>query len=234
MRLRYPAAERNARPIAAALGGLVRPRDRVLEIGSGSGQHVVAFAAQFPQVLWQPTDPNAECRASIREWIDHEGVSNVLPPIDLDATAGPFPAPSGAPVWNVVYSANVIHVAPWETALALLRGSARALAPDGLLVLYGPFLRRPGVLLDLGPEAGAIEAALDAPSNLEFDRSLGARDPSWGVRDLGEVESAARTSGLQRRQILPLPANNLLVVFEASGLAYNPASRQSPPSPDSP
>lgn len=222
MRLRYPAAERNAGPIADALAGLVRPGDRVLEIGSGSGQHAVAFAARFPEILWQPSDPDPECRESIRAWIEHETVSNVLPPIDLDVNAGPYPAPPDGSRWNAIYCANVIHVSPWATGLALLRAAAQALAADGLLALYGPFLRTPGAPADLGPEAGAIEAALAAPSNREFDRSLRAREPSWGVRDLGEVTSAAAAAGLERRRILALPANNLLVVFAAAIAALRP------------
>ncbi|HVS63622.1 MAG TPA: DUF938 domain-containing protein [Thermoanaerobaculia bacterium] len=222
MRLRYPAAERNAAPIADALGDLVQPGDRVLEIGSGSGQHAVAFAARFPEILWQPCDPDPECRESIRAWIEHEDSTNVLPPIDLDVTAGPFPAPADGSRWNAIYCANVLHVSPWTTTLALLHGAAPALAADGLLILYGPFLRTPETLCDLGPEAGATEAALDAPSNREFDRSLRARDPSWGVRDLGEVTSAAAAAGLELRRIFPLPANNLLVVFAAAFAARGP------------
>jgi SAM-dependent methyltransferase len=187
-----PAAARNREPILDVLRAHLPASGTALEIASGSGEHAVAFAAAFPTLVWQPSDPDPANRASIAAWIAAEGTPNLLPPIDLDATADIWPLATA----DAVVCINMIHIAPWAACLGLLRGAARLLAPGGLLYLYGPFKR---------------DGMHTAPSNEAFDESLRARDPAWGVRDLGEVCQAAE--GFALAATVAMPANNLSVLF---------------------
>jgi SAM-dependent methyltransferase len=187
-----PAAARNREPILDVLRAHLPASGTALEIASGSGEHAVAFAAAFPTLVWQPSDPDPANRASIAAWIAAAGTPNLLPPIDLDATAEIWPLATA----DAVVCINMIHIAPWAACLGLLRGAARLLAPGGLLYLYGPFKR---------------DGAHTAPSNAAFDESLRARDPAWGVRDLGEVIEAAE--GFAPPAVVAMPANNLSVLF---------------------
>lgn len=187
-----PAAARNREPILAVLRAHLPASGTALEIASGSGEHAIAFAAAFPSLVWQPSDPDPANRASIAAWIAAEGTPNLLPPIDLDATAEIWPLATA----DAVVCINMIHIAPWAACLGLLRGAARLLAPGGLLYLYGPFKR---------------DGAHTAPSNAAFDESLRNRDPAWGIRDLGEVSDAA--TGFAPPDIVAMPANNLSVLF---------------------
>lgn len=187
-----PAAARNREPILAVLRGHLPASGTALEIASGSGEHAVAFAAAFPSLVWQPSDPDPANRASIAAWIAAEGSPNLLPPVDLDATAEIWPLATA----DAVLCINMIHIAPWAACIGLLRGAARLLAPGGLLYLYGPFKR---------------DGAHTAPSNAAFDESLRARDPAWGVRDLDEVSEAAE--GFVPPTVVAMPANNLSVLF---------------------
>ena len=190
-----PAAQRNRDAILEVLRRLVPEGARVLEVASGTGQHVAHFAAALPGTQWQPSDADRGALASIAAWVAHAGVSNVRPPLALDAGAEPW----ALGVFDIVYCANLIHIVPWSAALALLRGAGRHLEPGGLLVLYGPFR-----------EKGRHTSA----SNAAFDRSLRAQSPEWGVRDLREVERAAGEQGLRLRERVQMPANNLVVAFE--------------------
>ena len=167
-------------------------RGLVLEIASGSGEHALHFARRFPRLAFQPSDPDAEARASIAAHANDAGLPNLRPPLALDVLAdAPFP-PAGA-----VLCINMIHIAPWAATAGLLRHAAGALPPGSPLILYGPF-RRDGVPT--------------APSNLDFDASLRARDPLWGLRRLEDVAALAEPdfTGLQT---VEMPANNLTVVF---------------------
>jgi hypothetical protein len=187
-----PAAARNREPILDVLRAHLPASGTALEIASGSGEHAVAFAAAFPTLVWQPSDPDPANRESIAAWIAAAGAPNLLPPIDLDATGEIWPLATA----DAVVCINMIHIAPWSACLGLLRGAARLLAPGGLLYLYGPFMR---------------DGAHTAPSNAAFDESLRARDPAWGVRDLGAVSDAAQ--GFARPAVIAMPANNLSVLF---------------------
>ncbi|MCU0945927.1 MAG: class I SAM-dependent methyltransferase [Rubritepida sp.] len=186
-----PSVERNRAAIAAAIGPLLPAAGVVLEIASGSGEHALHLARAFPQLDWQPSDPDAEARASIAAWRAAEGPPNLRAPLALDA-AGPAPFPPAAAVLCI----NMIHIAPWAAARGLLAKAAGCLAPGAPLILYGPFLR-----------AGVATA----PSNLAFDDDLRARNPAWGLRHLDTLAAAA--DGFGAPAVIAMPANNLLVAF---------------------
>ena len=189
------AAERNRGPILAVLRRLVPEGARVLEVASGTGQHAAYFAAHLPGVRWQPSDVEPALFASISAWAQAEGATNVREPVRLDCAAARWP--SGA--FEVVYCANMIHIAPWECCLGLLRGAGERLVAGGRLLLYGPF---------------RIRGEHTSESNAAFDASLHARDPRWGVRDLDEIRKRAAEQGLRYVERVQMPANNLVVVFE--------------------
>ena len=170
----------------------------VLEIASGSGEHAVHFARALSGLEFQPSDLDAESRRSIDAWCEHEQLANLRPALAIDATAPSWPL-DARPV--AILCCNMIHIAPWEAALGLLRGAGRELGGGALLVLYGPYRR-----------GGAHTAA----SNERFDESLRERDPRWGVRDLDEVVREARTHGLALEEVVEMPANNLTVVLRRS------------------
>jgi cyclopropane fatty-acyl-phospholipid synthase-like methyltransferase len=190
-----PSTARNREPILAVLRRLLGEHARVLEIASGTGEHAVFAARAMPSVSWQPSDPDAASRASIAAWTLHEGLTNVAPPLALDARwadwgiRGPFDA---------LVAINMIHIAPWEATQGLFAGAARVLAPGGIVFLYGPYKR-------CGRHT--------APSNEAFEQWLKARDPAFGVRDLADVEREASLHGFSLREIVPMPANNLSLVF---------------------
>jgi hypothetical protein len=189
-----PAAQRNRAPILAVLQRVLPPTGVVLEIGSGTGEHAVFFATHLPHLTWQPTDPDEESRASIAAWREHAALPNLLPPLALDTTVEPWPIARA----DAVLSINMIHIAPFAACEALLRGAAQRLPPGAPLILYGPFAR------------GGHHTA---PTNESFDRSLRARNPAWGVRDLEAVTRAATPSGLTLDEVVPMPASNLTVIL---------------------
>lgn len=187
-------AERNCRPILDVLRQVLPAKGLTLEIASGGGQHAAFFAPQFPALTWQPSDPDATARASIQAWADAAKCPNLRPPLDLDAAAATWPVDTA----DAVICINMIHISPWEATLGLVRGSGRVLPPGGVLYLYGPFRRS-------GQDT--------APSNAAFDADLKSRDTRWGVRDVGDVAAAASAQGFGAPVIIPMPANNLSVVF---------------------
>ncbi len=189
-----PAAERNKGPILDVLRRVLPEEGLVLEIASGTGQHVVHFARALPGLDWQPSDPKPEMCGSIAAWAQAEGLPNVRAPLRLDVHDAPWPLDRA----DAVVCINMIHISPWSATGALMRGAARLLPQGAPLVLYGPYLR------------GGRHTA---PSNEAFDRQLRAQDPEWGVRDLAEVERAAGAEGLSLDEVVEMPANNLCVVF---------------------
>jgi len=192
--LTAPAAERNKGPILGVLKRVLPAQGLVLEIASGTGQHVVHFAEAMPHLTWQPSDPDAELRASIRAWIAQTGVSNACAALDLDVCWQPWRLAEAEAVVRI----NMIHIAPWSATAALMAGAARILPPTGALVLYGPYRR---------------EGRHAAPSNEAFDRQLRSSNPDWGVRDLEAVAEVAVSHGLALRDVIAMPANNLSVMF---------------------
>ena len=188
-----PAVLRNREPILAELRHILPARGLVLEIASGTGQHVAHFARHLPELTWQPTDPDPAGRASIAAWIAAERLANVRAPLPLDTT-GDWPLEAA----DAILCCNMIHIAPWAAAEGLIRGAGRVLPPGGVLVLYGPFRR------------GGVHTA---PSNATFDADLRGRDPAWGIRDVEAMETLAVEAGLKLDAVVPMPANNLLIRF---------------------
>jgi cyclopropane fatty-acyl-phospholipid synthase-like methyltransferase len=188
-----PATARNRDAILAVLKRVLPAQGKVLEIASGTGEHVVHFAAALPGLTFQPSDLDEAALGSIAAWIAEAGLNNVQPPLRLDATQDVWPDTVDA-----IFSANMIHIAPWEAALGLFRGAGRALRSGGVLVIYGPF---------------RMGGAHTAPSNQAFDEELRARDPRWGVRDLEALQAVAAEHGLALEERVPMPANNQTLIF---------------------
>lgn len=189
-----PAALRNRQPILEILRPALPRQCLVLEIASGTGEHVTCFVAALPDVEWQPSDPNPDSCASITAWIDTERLTNVLPPLQLDVHDRPWPVGKLAAILCI----NMIHISPWTATEALMSEAGAILPPGGLLYLYGPYLQA---------------KVPTAPGNIAFDASLRQRNPEWGLRDLETVVKVATASGLMLDEVIAMPANNLSVLF---------------------
>lgn len=189
-----PHVERNAVPIAEVLAGILPARGLVLEVASGTGEHVLHFARAFPKLLWQPSDPDPAALRSIEAWRAEAGLFNLLPPVSLDARAAEWPVAEA----EAILCINMIHISPWAATAGLMRGAARLLGEGAPLFLYGAYRR---------------EGVDTAPSNEAFDESLRARDADWGVRNLEDVVAEAEKNGLRLEAVTEMPANNLSVVF---------------------
>ena len=189
-----PHVARNAVPILEVLRDVLPAEGLVLEIASGSGEHVLAFARGLPNLAWQPSDPDPVALASIEAWRAAEGAPNLLAPLRLDAAAPDWPLERA----DAILCINMVHISPWSATLGLLDGAARLLAPGAPLYLYGAY-RRDGVPT--------------APSNEAFDCSLRTRNPDWGVRRLEDVAAEAERRSLALDRVIEMPANNLSVIF---------------------
>lgn len=189
-----PHVARNAGPIADVLAQALPGRGLVLEIASGSGEHILHFAARFPALDWQPSDPDPAALRSIAAWRAEAGLANLRAPVAIDAgEAGWLVAAADA-----ILAINMVHISPWAATRGLLRGAGRLLGAGAPLYLYGAY-RRAGVAT--------------APSNEAFDRSLKARNPEWGLRELDEVVVEAGVHGFALETVIEMPANNLSVVL---------------------
>ncbi|HMO77479.1 MAG TPA: DUF938 domain-containing protein [Sphingopyxis sp.] len=189
-----PATARNRDAIAAVLAGWLPATGTVLEVASGSGEHAVHFAAAFPHLDWQPSDPDPAARASIMAWWADAGLENLAPPLALDAATPDWPIGCA----DAVLCINMVHISPWEATVGLFAGAARLLAPGAPLILYGPY----------------VEADVPtAESNRAFDTGLRARDAAWGLRDTAAVKAAAAQAGLAFAERRAMPANNLMLLF---------------------
>lgn len=200
MKRSAPAAARNREPILQVLEDWLPAEGLVLELASGTGEHALAFAAAFPALRWQPSDPDQEARASIQAWRDEEGTSNLLAPLDLDVTAPDWPIDRA----EALVAINLVHISPPAANLGLLDGAARLLPAGAPLILYG---------------AWRIEGEPLAPSNLAFDISLKERDSSWGLREVGAFAQLAAERGFGLAERRSMPANNLMLAFVAGGEA---------------
>jgi SAM-dependent methyltransferase len=193
-RLTAPAAERNKEPILDVLKRFLPESGIVLEIASGTGQHVTHFATALPTLTWQPTDLDPEHLISIAAWRRHSGLQNVPPPLKLDVSTNPWPVERT----DAVLCCNMIHIAPWAATTQLLEGAAGVLVPGGILFLYGPYRRH---------------GQHTAPSNEAFDTDLRRRNPEWGLRDMEEVIELAVKQKFSLVEIVAMPANNFSIVF---------------------
>lgn len=195
MKRQAPAAQRNRQPILEVLQPRLPTDGLVLEIASGTGEHIVHFAAAAPHLTFQPSDPDEGARASIDDWVQSLGLANVRPALEIDVTSAAWPVERAA----AVLCSNMIHIAPWEAAIGLIAGAGRILPAGGLLFTYGPY-RRGG--------------RHTAPSNEAFDLDLRRRNPAWGVRDLETVAALAAEYGFDPPTIAEMPANNLSLLFK--------------------
>ncbi|MGP1354643.1 MAG: DUF938 domain-containing protein [Parasphingopyxis sp.] len=189
-----PATLRNRDAIAAILERILPAEGRVLEVASGSGEHIVYFAKRFPRLEWQPSDPDPASRASVDAWVSDAQLTNVYAAIDLDAAADDWPVRTA----DAILCINMIHISPWTATEGLLRGAAQLLSTGAPLYLYGPF---------------HVPGRETAPSNLDFDRSLKSRNPEWGLRSVGDIEAATMHCGIFVEEIVDMPANNLSVIL---------------------
>jgi SAM-dependent methyltransferase len=195
LRRHAPATARNREAILAVLQRHLPSEGNVLEIASGTGEHIVHFAqASSPDLVFQPTDPDAEARASIDAWVAASGVSNVRRAVELDASGEVWPVTAA----DAVLCINMIHIAPWAATEGLMRGAARILPGGGVLYLYGPY---------------RFEGRHTASSNEAFDADLRRRNPEWGVRDVEAVVALASLNGFQSPIIEKMPANNVSLVY---------------------
>lgn len=194
VRRQAPAAARNVGPIGDVLADWLPVSGLVLEIASGTGEHALAFASRFPNLDWQPSDPDPEALASIEAW-RKGGPANLLPPMLIDTRSSRWLVESA----DAVLCINMVHISPWESALGLLDGAGRLLRSGGSLILYGPW----------------VEAAVQtAPSNLAFDQSLRARNSEWGLRRVEDFAAEAEKRGLILADRREMPSNNIMLRFD--------------------
>ena len=203
-----PACDRNREPILALLRECFADVREVLEIGSGTGQHAVHFAAAMPWLSWQCSD-RAEHLPGIRVWLDEAALPNTPAPLALDVDTGPWPRPAAAGVgsgssFDGMFSANTLHIMGWPSVQRFFAGVDTALSPGGTLVVYGPF---------------NYDGRFSSDSNREFDGWLRARDPASGIRDFEAVDALARNIGLALQADVAMPANNRCLVWRRCSAA---------------
>lgn len=189
-----PATLRNREAIAEVLAGELPEAGLVLEIASGTGEHALFFSESFPQLTWQPSDPDPSALASIEAWRLEQGRENLAAPIELNAEARDWPIKRA----DAIFCANMIHIAPWAAALGLIAGAGRILQSGAPLILYGPYF-----------EAEREPAA----SNLAFDESLRSRNATWGIREREEMDRLAAEHGFALAARHEMPANNLSLIY---------------------
>ena len=187
------SCEQNQEPILAVLRDAFRDRHRVLEIGSGTGQHAIFFARHLPHLIWQTSDLPAH-HAGIRAWIEEANLPNVLPPLAIDARHPAWLAEKA----DAIFSANAVHIMSWDAVIGMFHGIGRVLADGGVLCLYGPF---------------NYGGNFTSESNARFDGWLKSNDPLSGVRDFEALDELARAQGLQLSQDVAMPANNRCLVW---------------------
>lgn len=193
-RITAPAVARNKEPILEALRGVLPESGTILEIASGSGEHVIHFAAHFPALTFQPTDPDDRAVNSIEAWVKDSALENIQPPLRFDVMQAKWPFKK----LDGLICINMIHISPWRATEALMRGASASLRSGAPLYLYGPYRRR---------------GVPTAPGNEAFDTSLRSRNIEWGLRNLEIVAVLAQSVGFSKPTVTEMPANNLSVVF---------------------
>lgn len=201
MRLQSPAVTRNIGPITEILRAYLPRQGQVLEVGSGPGEHAVAWAREFSALQWVPSDVSPAALASIRSYRAQAQLANLLEPLMIDLSDMDWGGQLKAR-FDAVIAVNVLHIAPWEVSLGLLSGAQRGLKMNGQLFVYGPF---------------KLNGAHVSDSNAAFDASLMAQNPSWGVRDTKEITRRASVHGLELAECHVMPANNRVLRFAVAG-----------------
>ena len=199
-RLLSASASRNRGPILNVLRAVLPRQGAVLEIASGSGEHIVHFAAHLPNLTFTPSDPNARARASIAAWIAETRVENVGVPLALDAARTPWPIKHA----DAVICINMVHISPWAATKGLFSAASAILSADAPLYIYGPFKR---------------DFLHTAPTNAQFDAVLRAQNPQWGLRDIETLVDLGRGAGFGEPRIIEMPANNLSLIFRRRSAA---------------
>jgi len=192
-KLDFPATARNQDAILGVLQRILPDQGHVLEIASGSGQHAAFFAAAFPNLIWQTSDPDPEHRVSIDAWAKSTNLSNP-PALHIDVLQNDWLVKN----IDAIVTINMIHIAPWACCQALIKQAAELLPEHGVLYFYGPF---------------KIGGNHTADSNQTFDISLKNSNPEWGVRNLDDVAETALNAGFQLAESVPMPANNFSIIF---------------------
>jgi len=192
-----PAAERNRQPILDVLRRVLPPAGLVLEVASGTGQHVLFFSEHLPALQWQPTDTSSDALRSIGAWVDEAARENLLPPLELDVRWPDWPVTTA----DALMCINMIHISPWETTDALFRGASELLTGGSHLITYGPY---------------RLHGAHTAPSNAAFDESLRSRNARWGIRDIDELTELGSRTGFTLQERVDMPANNMTLVWTRS------------------
>lgn len=196
-KLVYPSATRNRDAIAACLDAVLPATGNVLEIASGSGQHISWLANNYKDIEWQPSDMDEAARDSIEAWRRAHNGANLAPPLDIDVTMPDWWRSIDTDLDGMI-AINMIHIAPWEATRGLMLGAGELLKPGGFLYLYGPY---------------KIYGAHTAPSNAAFDDSLRARNRNWGVRDKDDVARIAAQHDLRLAELIAMPVNNFSLIF---------------------
>ena len=189
-----PATLRNRDAIVEVLRDILPDHGTILEIASGTGEHAVYFAKNFPHLTFQPSDPDPACCESIAAWTKREAVPNILPPKQLDAQAGQWDVQDVAAILCI----NMVHISPWESSIGLFAKAGRLRDPGAPLYLYGPYLR---------------DDVETAPGNLAFERSLKSRNLRWGLRDVADMDGLATRNGFTRESLVEMAANNISLVY---------------------
>ncbi|MEH6701831.1 DUF938 domain-containing protein [Parasphingorhabdus sp.] len=189
-----PATVRNRDAIVQVLRDILPDQGNILEIASGTGEHVVYFGMAFPDLTFQPSDPDPACCQSIAAWTKREAVPNILPPKQLDAQARDWDVAKPAAILCI----NMVHISPWESSIGLMEMAGKLLDPGAPLYLYGPYLR---------------DDVETAQGNLDFERSLKSRDLRWGLRDVADMDALATRNGFVRESLIEMPANNISLVY---------------------
>ncbi len=193
-----PATMRNRDAITDVLRGILPDAGNILEIASGTGEHIVHFARHFPQAIFQPSDPDPLALASIDAWREEAKQRNILPALQIDAGRADWPVAAA----DAILCINMVHIAPWQACIGLMQGAGDILPAGGTLYLYGPFREADRPL---------------SPSNTDFDASLKSRNPGWGLRLVDDVRMLAERCGMVMEKRTEMPANNLSLVFRKTG-----------------
>jgi hypothetical protein len=189
-----PAALRNRKVISAAIGAFLPPQGDVLELASGTGEHISLFARRYCRLMWQPSEMEQSRLDSIEAYVAAAALPNLAEPLFLDVSKTDWHSLRA----HVILAINLLHVAPKSVSGAVMFGAAKVLRPGGILILYGPF---------------KLNGAFNAESNRDFDLYLRESHPEWGLRDIAGLDADAKAVGLGREALLDMPANNHLAVY---------------------